>query len=249
MLNRVADYDDFAWFYNRYWSEEFHRYAFPILERIWLGRVPHNGNILDVCCGTGYLADLLTARGFRVSGFDASPEMIRYARENAPLAEFEVSDAASFHNPLRFDAAVSTFDSLNHLLELDELEKAFRNIAAVLKSHAPFAFDMLLEEAYQTHWGEDFALVRKDHVLAITGSRYDRRNSIASCHVTMFRLRAGRWQRSDTVIRERCYSLDEIGYVIDNSGFVGVECYAARDLGMAGDLGQGRTFFVAHTDG
>ncbi len=36
----MAAYDDFAWFYNRYWNEEFHALAFPILERIWLPRVP-----------------------------------------------------------------------------------------------------------------------------------------------------------------------------------------------------------------
>ena len=32
----LALYDDFAWFYNRYWNEEFHSLAFPVLERIWL---------------------------------------------------------------------------------------------------------------------------------------------------------------------------------------------------------------------
>ena len=34
----MATYDDFAWFYNRYWNEEFHGLALPILERIWLPR-------------------------------------------------------------------------------------------------------------------------------------------------------------------------------------------------------------------
>src|ERR1017187_10622688 len=48
----LALYDDFAWFYNRYWNEEFHGLAFPILERIWLPRVARKGRILDVCCGT-----------------------------------------------------------------------------------------------------------------------------------------------------------------------------------------------------
>ena len=44
-------YDNFAWFYNRYWSQEFHSAASPILERIWLPRLAERARVLDVCCG------------------------------------------------------------------------------------------------------------------------------------------------------------------------------------------------------
>jgi len=242
--NDVAAYDDFAWFYQRYWNEEFHNLAFPILQRIWLERLPARAHILDVCCGTGYLAALLGERGYRVAGFDASPEMVRYAREKAPAADIQVGEAANFRATGQFDAAVSTFDSLNHILELADLESAFRNTAAALKPGAWLAFDMLLEEAYQTHWGEVFALVRDDHVLNITGAGYDFRARLACCTITMFRLVSGTWRRSDVVIRERCYTTDEIGGALERAGFGELLCYAAGDLGMAGQLGAGRTFFV-----
>src|SRR5579872_1738115 len=107
LASGMAAYDDFAWFYNRYWNEEFHSLAFPILERIWLPRVAENGRILDVCCGTGYLAGLLVDRGYRVAGIDVSEPMIAHARQNVPDAEFQVADAASFRTSERFDAAVS----------------------------------------------------------------------------------------------------------------------------------------------
>jgi SAM-dependent methyltransferase len=247
----LAAYDDFAWFYNRYWNEEFHSLAFPILERIWLRRLPAGARILDACCGTGYLAGLLCHRGYRVAGFDASPEMIRYALENVPAAEFQVSEAAGFRAPQgkagRFDGAVSTFDSLNHILEKEELHAAMRNIAGALRPGAPFAFDMLLEDAYRAHWGEGFALVRDDHVLTITASGYDFRSRLASCTLTMFRLVEGAWRRSDSVIHERCYTTGEIGAALTQAGFEQIACYSARDLGMAGQLGEGRTFFVAVT--
>jgi SAM-dependent methyltransferase len=241
----MADYDDFAWFYHRYWNEEFHDAAFPILERIWLARVADGARILDVCCGTGHLAALLAARGYRVTGVDVSEEMIRHARENAPSAEFHVADASRFRLPALFDAAVSTFDSLNHLVAKEALEAALRNTAAALKPGAPFAFDMLLEEAYRTHWGESFALVRHDHALAITGAAYDSRSRAARCTVTMFRLMEGAWRRSDATIHERCYTPGEISSALDGAGFGEVFCYDAGDLGMAGQLGEGRTFFVA----
>jgi SAM-dependent methyltransferase len=241
----VACYDDFAWFYNRYWSEEFHSAAFPILARIWLDRLPPGAHILDVCCGTGYLAALVAARGFRVTGLDVSREMLVYARANAPAAEFILADAASFRLPRVCDAAVSTFDSLNHLLEPAALGAAFRNIAAALRPGGLLAFDMLLDDAYQTRWGESFALVRDDHLLTITGAAFDAHSRIARITVTMFRLLEGAWQRSDVTIEERCYSPDEISQALAAAGFGELLCYDAGDLGMAGQLGEGRTFFVA----
>ncbi len=241
----MAVYDEFAWFYNRYWNDEFHTAAFPILERIWLPRAPAGGRVLDICCGTGYLARLLTDRGFCVTGVDESAAMIGFARENAPGAEFHVASAAEFSLPDRFDAAVSTFDSLNHLIGNDLLAATFRRTAAALETGAPFAFDILTEEAYQTHWGENFVLVRDDHVLAITGGAYDFRSCLSRCAITMFRRIRGEWRRSDAVVEEQAYKPREIDDALERAGFGEIVCYDARDLGMAGQLGVGRTFYVA----
>jgi len=240
----MATYDDFAWFYHRYWNEEFHSLAFPILERIWLPRVPPKARILDVCCGTGYLAGLLTERGFKVTGIDASGAMIEHAGAHVPAAEFQVCDATAFHLPARFGAAVSTFDSLNHILSAEGLVAAFRNTAATLKPGAPFVFDMLMEGGYQTAWAEGFTIVRDDHVLLISSSGYDFRRRVAQCTITMFRLVGGAWRRSDVQVWERCYSHEEIDAALAAAGFAGTACYDARDLGMAGQLGEGRVFFV-----
>lgn len=237
-------YDAFAWFYGRYWNEEFHGLAFPVLERIWLARLPKRARILDVCCGTGYLAGLLTERGYRVSGVDASPEMIEIARAHAPAAEFLVAPASDFRLPQRCDAAVSTFDSINHLLTDDELAAAFRNTAASLKRGGLFAFDVLLEEGYSTNWGENFSIVREDHVLLIAGSGFDRSTRIAECRLVGFRLVDGCWQRRDTTVQERCYTPAEIDRALDAAGFGPPSCYNAQDLGMGGALGIGRTFYV-----
>ncbi|MDR3699955.1 MAG: class I SAM-dependent methyltransferase [Candidatus Sulfopaludibacter sp.] len=241
----MAAYDDFAWFYDRYWNEEFHSLAFPILERVWLARLAERASVLDVCCGTGYLAGMLLARGHLVTGIDCSPVMIEYARENQPSGVFHVADATTFQLPESFDAAVSTFDSLNHILALKDLQAVFRRVAAALKPGALFAFDMLLDDAYRTNWGQSFALVRDDHVLTITGSGFDFRSRKARCTITMFRLIAGAWQRADVTIYERCYTGKEISGALEQAGFGEISCYDAGDLGMSGQLGEGRTFIVA----
>ena len=242
----MALYDDFAWFYNRYWNEDFHSLAFPILERVWLPRIPEDGRVLDVCCGTGYLAGLLAARGLHVTGVDASPGMIAHARENVPAAEFHIADASAFRVSGRYDGAVSTFDSLNHILETRALNAVFLRIAKALKPGAPFVFDMLLESAYRTNWADAFSVVRDDHVLLITGTGFDFRTKMAQCRITMFRLIGGEWRRSDTEVQERCYSTLEIDAALSRAGFEATSYYDARDLGMSGQLGQGRTFVVTN---
>jgi len=244
-VRSMAPYDEFAWFYNRYWNEEFHSLAFPLLERIWLGRLPAGARILDVCCGTGYLAELLTQRGYKVTGVDLSPAMIAFARERAPEAEFHVADAARFQAPGEFEGAVSTFDSLNHILHPEDFEAALRNTAEALKPGGLLVFDMLLEEGYRTRWGEQFSLVRDDHVLTISGSGFDFRRHLASCTITMFRLVEGAWRRRDATIEERCYSRDEIEGALGRAGFGELSSYDAGALGMAGQLGAGRAFFLA----
>jgi SAM-dependent methyltransferase len=245
MESMPCPYDDFAWFYDRYWNEEFHHLAFPILERIWLPRLKPAARILDVCCGTGFLARLLAERGYAVTGIDQSAEMIAHARQHSPGLEFQVADASGFALPAAFDAAVSTFDSLNHILGYDSLEAAFRNTAAALKTGATFCFDILFEEAYETQWAEGFSIVRDDHVLTITGSGYDSGTRLAQCRLTMFRLTDGEWRRADAVVREQCYTREEIDRALDRAGFGEVACYDARDLGMGGQLGAGRAFYVA----
>ncbi len=245
MLMPVAAYDDFAWFYHRYWNEEFHSLALPILERIWLPHVAPGAHILDLCCGTGYLDSNLTERGYAVTGIDASPEMLAYARDEVPRAHFETADIARFQSPGPFDAAISTFDSINHLLSLDDLRTAFLHIASSLKPGSPFVFDVLHEAAYQSRWGESFVIRRDDHLLTITGAAFDFRTGLAQCTITMFRLLDNTWRRNDISIHERCHSPEEIHAALESAGFTSFASYPAADHGMAGDIGRGRVFYLA----
>ena len=241
----MALYDDFAWFYNRYWNEEFHSLAFPILERIWLPRVAPKGRVLDVCCGTGYLAGLLTSRGYRVTGIDASAEMIAHARENVPTAAFQVADASAFRVLGKFDGAVSTFDSLNHILSEEDLQ-------AVLSTHgggAEAGRAVCLRHAAGIRLPDRTGRTPSPWCATTTCCCSPARASIsgramAQCRITMFRLLDGEWRRSDVEVHERCYTTKEIDAALSHAGFEQTECYDARDLGMSGQLGQGRTFVV-----
>lgn len=239
---RYADYDAFAWFYNRYWGD-FSSRALPILDRLVLGDLPAGARILDLCCGAGHLAHLLTARGFRVVGVDGSSEMLAFARRNAPQADFVLADAREFRSPEAFDAALSLFDSLNHVMRLDELTQVFANVQASLAPGGRFVFDLNMEDGYRQRWNGSFGLAADDHAL-IARSSYDPSERLARMDLTMFRLMEGTWRRSDVSLLQRAYGEDEVRQALARAGFEGVAAFdAQRDLELPG--GQGRTFFVA----
>src|SRR4051794_12076134 len=50
-----------------------------------------NGLVVDLGCGTGILARVMTDAGFDVLGVDLSADMIAIAQEHAPAARFVVS--------------------------------------------------------------------------------------------------------------------------------------------------------------
>ena len=54
---------------------------------------PSARTILDVGCGTGEHARLLTERGFHVHGLDINEDFLRLARSKVPTARFHCADA------------------------------------------------------------------------------------------------------------------------------------------------------------
>jgi SAM-dependent methyltransferase len=237
-------YNLFAWFYKRGWGSDYHREAYPALERHVFSRLRPGARVLDLCCGSGDLTRVLVACGFQVTGLDGSEEMLRYAREQVPEAEFLLADARSFQCAPQFDAAISTFDSLNHILALEELEGAFSSVCRALTPGGLFVFDMNMEESFETLWRGSFGTV-DDTSAGITRGSYDPAGKIGRADLTLFRLEDGAWRRSDISVEERCYTAEEVTGALTRAGFTAIECHDAWELGMRGDTATGRVFFFA----
>ena len=244
MTRRFADYDPFAWFYTTYWGEEFHREVMPVLDRLLLQLLPRKAEILDLCCGDGRIAQSLAKRGYRVAGVDGSERMLTYARRRLPKAELYLKDARKFKLPPRFDAVISTFDSLNHVMETGDLKVVFQNVFACLKPGGLFAFDLNREEAYMDLWSRTSTVVDK-RAVAVARGTYDSTRKIAVCNVTLLRLENHQWRRSDFRLSQRLHRQDQVLAGLKETGFAARVFDAASDLGMQGDVGAGRDFYLA----
>jgi SAM-dependent methyltransferase len=245
-IERNREYDPFAPIYNRYWGEEYRANVLPILERLVLSRIERNACILDVCCGTGQLAEVLRSRGYRMAGLDASEAMIDFARENAPGIPFVVADVREFSIDRRFDAAYSVFESLNHVPDIDGLRLALACVRRHLAPGAPFVFDLNREEAFVQFWNDTDAIVSDDNV-CVMASSYNESTHVGTCDVTVFDLEGDTkgWRRTDFRVRQTFHDTGAVSAALGDVGFHDVTLHDSRDLGMMGEIGFARTFFLA----
>jgi SAM-dependent methyltransferase len=247
-IQRNCEYDPFARLYNRHWGADYRVEVAPIVDRLLLSRIPAGAAVLDVCCGTGQFTGQIRERGYDVAGLDASGEMIRFARKNAPKVKFTVADVREFSLPRKFEAAYSVYESLNHVPDLKGLTLAFKCIRRHLKPGAPFLFDLNREEAYLLYWNNTDAFVEREHVF-ITRSAYDEQTKTGTCEITTFDSETptenNAWSRDDFTVRQTCHTMSAAQDALLKAGFKDVTLQDARDAGMSGDAGYARTFFLA----
>ena len=241
-MGRFDAYDSIAGVYNRHWGYFADR-IYPVLDRLVLRDLPPGSALLDLCCGTGQLAAVLSDKGYDVTGLDGSEGMIEIARKNAPGVEFLVQDAREISLDRRFAAVFSTFDSLNHVMSLDELEQVFRSVHAVLDDGGCFEFDLNMEEGYLQRWRGCFGIVEDDLVCVARSSR-DEEERVGRMDLTVFEPEGTGWKRKDVSLLQRWYRESDITERLQRAGFEQIQTYDHNDSILEGARESGRMFFV-----
>jgi SAM-dependent methyltransferase len=120
------------------------------LERLAVQHGFRGRRILDVACGTGHSLMPWLERGYAVTGVDVSPRMAAIARAKvAGRAAIHVGDMRALPELGPFDLATCLGDGMNHLLTLDEVEAALRELRRVLVPGGVAIFDLNLFSAYR----------------------------------------------------------------------------------------------------
>ena len=101
---------------------------------------------LDLACGTGVLCAVLHDSGLSARGMDFSRGMIDIARQQNPQIPFDVADMITYCPEERFDLVTCTGDALNHILDMGNIAKIFRNVSTYLVPGGWFVFDLLNEK-------------------------------------------------------------------------------------------------------
>jgi SAM-dependent methyltransferase len=219
----------------------------PALERLFFSKVHCGAAVLDLCCGSGHVTKELVARGYQVAGVDMSASLIVHAQQLLPAAHFFVQDARELNFSDEFDAILSTFDSLNHILTLEDLQRVFAGARRALRAPGIFVFDMNLEEAYSSDL-YSWAVTVEDADVTLVRGAYNRELHLGETELIWFqRANADEnlWRRHRSVVKERCYPEQDVVAALHKAGFGDVITTSAIDAGMSAQLAFGRRFFAA----
>ena len=228
LVSRYQDYDAFAHIHSQSWGPELRQWL-PDIEAFVRQNLPENiptrPKILDLCCGTGELAQDFHQKGYQVTGLDGSEEMLRYARQNSPDSEFILDDARLFKLPPTFHGVISTTYGLNHVITLEELTSVFRNVYAALLTNGVFIFDLKLDEFYRASWHSSVLGDIKDEYVWTMLRCYKSQERLGEIKTTIFQKLENNWQRSNLTWQVKGYFKDEVEFALQEVGFKNIHVY------------------------
>jgi len=178
-----ASYGAFAYAYDQALGRRFFRAAKKMLAKSLAERPPREKTHLDLACGTGYAVEFFATEGFTSAGVDISLPMLTMAKARA--RHRIAADLRAL--PLRrtFARITCLYDSLNHMMERDDLVAAFRAARGAMSPDSLFLFDMNHAEIYPEIWGSPlpFIATGADYRLQID-THFRERDRLAHALVT-----------------------------------------------------------------
>ncbi len=125
--------------------------AYPFLHDLFRRRGPVL-DVLDVACGT-FAVDLpLLRRGYRITGRDASAEMLRIARrrlrESGRSANLGRADMRSLRLEREFDAILCLGTAFNYLAESSDVRRALRGFRRQVRRGGLLVLDLTNFDAW-----------------------------------------------------------------------------------------------------
>lgn len=223
----MESYTSFAEVYDTFMDNvpyrEWAAYVNNILKKHGIGE----GTVLDLGCGTGSMTEELDDLGYDMVGVDISDEMLEIAVRKMEEKEREIlylsQDMRELELYSTVDAVVSACDSVNYILDMEELTDVFRLVNEYLEPGGIFFFDFNTRHKYRDIIGDQTIAEDREECSFIWDNYYYEEECVNEYELTLFIQES----EDETLYRkyqethlQRGYTLEEMKTMIEDAGLI-----------------------------
>ena len=188
------------------------------------------GIVLDLGCGTGAMTERLAAFGYDMIGVDLSEDMLAIASEqNEEGILYLCQDMCELELYGTAKAMVSVCDSINYLLEEDEIIWTLQSVNRYLEPGGIFIFDFNTVYKYETVLGDTTICENREEGSFIWENYYDKEEQINEYDLTLFiREEEQLYRKFEETHYQRGYSLEQMHTLVEEAGMEFLAAYDAE---------------------
>jgi SAM-dependent methyltransferase len=178
------------------------------------------GVVVDLGCGGGVFARILSRAGYKVIGFDMSEAMVAIARERVPDAEFYLGSFVSVELPSCI-AVAAIGEVLNFAFDQRNNSRARENlyfrVNDALMPGGVFLFDVATRSRATSGVRRTFA--EGPDWAALVESDFDEATAVLTRRITTFRHMGATYRRGTETHKLQLVDPDEVLQALDSAGF------------------------------
>lgn len=190
------------------------------------------GLVLDLGCGTGSITELMAKEGYDMIGIDNSEEMLSIAMEKREKSGYNIlylcQDMREFELYGTVRAIISICDSVNYIMEEDELLEVFKLVNNYLDPGGIFIFDLNTLYKYSNIMGDTVIAENRDNCSFIWENYYYEAERINEYDLSIFiKEKDNLYRKYEETHLQRAYELTEIQKLLERAGLEFVSAYDA----------------------
>lgn len=193
--------------------------------------------VLDLGCGTGTLTELLAQKGYDMIGIDLSGEMLERAMEKREKSGLSIlylqQDMREFELYGTVKAIVSVCDSINYLLEDEDVIDTFKLVNNYLDPNGLFIFDFNTVYKYRDVIGDATIAENREECSFIWENYYHEEERINEYEVTFFVKEGELFRRFEETHYQKGYTAKEMQTFLKEAG---LEFVSMSDSDTGGEV-------------
>ena len=204
--------------------------------------------LLEMACGTGNLSYYFGKNGYDLTCFDLSNDMLSIAYNK--LKDFKKvkilnQNMVNFNINKKFDAIISICDSINYVLNEEDLLKTFTNVKNHINKDGIFIFDINSYYKLSEIIGNNVFVEDREGVFYTWENYFDEKNDIVNFFISFFiQEEDGRYFRFNEEHFEKAYKTEKIIKLLKQSYFTEIYVFDGFTFNKAHEKSE-RISFVA----